>query len=502
MAKFAGKATLSSRKSSEYARLAGKPFLTRYYEGSLVDDDWVIEILDVLNRKTGPSSDFGRHLEAIKMEFSRASVEARESGPQLSDRLSSGLTASPKLSRKRRMQTSTSDKQATPMTVQDRQIERWSIASYDLQYLLKCDFAQGRPACTARRQQALELFKKVLLRMAKTGPTEEAFTAWVETIPEARSFLLAATSVTEARALLPNLLMCFSPDDSLADNEQLMRVALVKLHKWLNAIVQAGSEEEHAFFVSVPEGLDVRNTFGKSLGVSPPGAVTVPLQTLLLSLQTNPMKKDFLRLWELRTGLVVNQVLGLNVNRSSTKFPTSFLQGHQASLPLIYNLNSKAKTTLQSLVPVHPGDTLWLVHAFLSEEFPEGGEVDCGNPTIDPQSPSVWTKVERFCSAPGYSNHPHLQELKALSQMAKAFGNDSKRAGTTLLSALELLRPPVGKTHKSVRVKLPGGPSKVIGKQIYQIGASAPSGVLQDHGFPQQETAYLNQKRAAREWET
>ncbi len=68
--------------------------------------------------------------------------------------------------------------------------------------------------------------------------------------------------------------------------------------------------------------------------------------------------------------------------------PTSYYEGRKLLFPLSYCNESKAECatgSLQRKIPLHPGDIRWLLDRFLSQEFPQGGTINCADPSISPK---------------------------------------------------------------------------------------------------------------------
>ena len=196
----------------------------------------------------------------------------------------------------------------------------------------------------------------------------------------------------------------------------------------------------------------------------------------------SPTRSAFLGIWETQTGLQLYKAIFPYTVETSSSIPSWYFEGRRAPLPLMFNLNTKAKDSLTALLPIQPGDALWVVNEFLAVEYPNGGEVDARHPNGDPHSTCLWKKLERllnkryrtvgatlisdrFIARSEFCHHPRIIELGALCRLAYGSAQDSTRSTSTMLSAIELLRPPVAKRITSR-------------KRVYTIAEVAPTGTI------------------------
>jgi hypothetical protein len=202
---------------------------------------------------------------------------------------------------------------------------------------------------------------------------------------------------------------------------------------------------------------------------------------------THPHGKHFLDLWEKQTGLKVDEAIEssqLSTSSSSEAvIPTSYFTGNLSRpLPVCQEYNANAKKAVRTLLPVYPGDTLWLMHEFFTDTYPQGGEVRITNPAEDTSRESVYDKLAIFLRKPLYRQHPFITSLRALVELSRNGGLDKKKATSTIKSAADVLRgfktPP---TTVSIRGKdVVSGKSIVIGLTRFSINAIAPGGVIAD----------------------
>jgi hypothetical protein len=160
--------------------------------------------------------------------------------------------------------------------------------------------------------------------------------------------------------------------------------------------VMPQSDSDKRFIFFVPKGIDIKDQTGKSIdayelkGLKQAGkqagkgraAVypTLSIATLVATLVNHLHGKHFLDLWEQQTGLKVKDVLKSSQlfasSSSEAVIPTDYFTSNPSRpLPVCLNYNANAKKTVRGLLPVYPGDCLWLLHEFWTDTYPEGGEV-------------------------------------------------------------------------------------------------------------------------------
>lgn len=138
----------------------------------------------------------------------------------------------------------------------------------------------------------------------------------------------------------------------------------------------------------VPEGIDIRDSSGRSMSTSGIRRVTLPLSNLVSTLVDNPLKTEFIQLWERETGLQCDDVLfsadivqpatpdsALSHNVSQV-IPKSFFTGRSEPFDSTQGQKKLKINKLQKLLPFQPGDAGWLINRFLEQYYPNGGEVN------------------------------------------------------------------------------------------------------------------------------
>ena len=111
--------------------------------------------------------------------------------------------------------------------------------------------------------------------------------------------------------------------------------------------------------------------------------VTLPIATVLLMLDGVPKEKPhFIKLWEKHSGTTVDAALTMGQLRPyeltapALRYPPSFFAGSRKPFQIIGRLYQKNIPEMEKAVlPCQPGDALWLVHKFLEDTFPEGGDL-------------------------------------------------------------------------------------------------------------------------------
>ena len=151
----------------------------------------------------------------------------------------------------------------------------------------------------------------------------------------------------------------------------------------------------------VHEGVDIRNANGTSLGSnSISRLVTMPLAGLTLALQGHVEKDAFFELWQQQTGESFEDALFTDrdpAQQTSTAdkiYPKSFFAGRSEGLDTGARKSAATRVLrMQALLPLQPGDALWLLDRFLTQHYPQGGEINACNPATFPAADSVWTKL-------------------------------------------------------------------------------------------------------------
>lgn len=260
---------------------------------------------------------------------------------------------------------------------------------------------------------------------------------------------------------------------------------------------------------SVPEGIDIRDQSGASIKPSHeikgprqrgsmPGTEypTLAVASLVVALQSHPHGSDFLELWEQQTGPTVDSAMSqptVTAQAGEEVIPASYYAANPSRvLPSIMMLNEKAKRNIRALLPVYPGDYMWLIHKFLESVYPQGGEIFMSNPSEDLSGNSMWTKLSAFLQEPLYRNHPYLRDIRSLTEIVRSGGTAATRASHTFKGALMVLRNATG-ADKSSTVRVKQGPNvgKIIGFKKSFVSATAPAGVIAPVDDPVLETVPL-----------
>ncbi|KAI1608132.1 hypothetical protein EDD36DRAFT_500098 [Exophiala viscosa] len=268
-----------------------------------------------------------------------------------------------------------------------------------------------------------------------------------------------------------------------------------ELYELHNFQIPAGcvplTSDDPRFLFMVADGLDIRDSSGRSMGTGKDRHITLPVHQLVNSLMSNPLQGEFLGLWERMTGLKVDQVLtsGASVTPASRQgshpqaggsLPKSFFAGRQLAMETTVNRLSKDKRIagLKQNLPFRPGDAGWLIHKFIQHQYPNGGLIDLGNPSMFANSPSVWTHFASFLQLARYYNHPHRANLEAACRMASGPPGPGGAGGgivTNFIVMMNVLRPPVKQSVASTRTT--GGRKT---KTVLTVAQQFPANVVMD----------------------
>ena len=133
---------------------------------------------------------------------------------------------------------------------------------------------------------------------------------------------------------------------------------------------------------------------------------------------------------------------------AASPFDSSYYQGRQ----LIYKMSycngssaSAAASNLQKGFPLHRGDFLWLLDQYLRQEFPDGGIMNCADPSVFADIGSVWPSISRFCTVSTFSRHPSADYLHTVAERASQGTYSTMQAVVSLNAALVVLRTSVVK---------------------------------------------------------
>lgn len=265
--------------------------------------------------------------------------------------------------------------------------------------------------------------------------------------------------------------------------------------------VMPSKDTEKRFIFFVPEGIDIRDGEGNSIkpqhevkGKRQKGTTQKPLyptlsvSALVFSLQSHPHGSDFLELWEQQTGLSIDDALNTasgqqappQIEPGEAVIPASYYSsGSSRALPPVSSWGKKAKSAAHDLLPVYPGDSMWLLHKFLEDAYPQGGEVYFSNPAEDWSGNDVWIKLAAFLQQALYSKHPFIREIRSLTEMVRNGGTDAKKVTSNLKSVIAVLCDTTAPQKSgTMRVKTGPNPGKVVGFLKLFISSSAPIGAL------------------------
>jgi hypothetical protein len=267
--------------------------------------------------------------------------------------------------------------------------------------------------------------------------------------------------------------------------------------------VMPQTNNDKRFIYFVPEGVDIKDQNRRSIDAyelkglkqagkqagkrSTPVYPTLSIATLVATLVTHPHGKDFLDLWEKQTELKVDEAIESSQLSASSSgeavIPINYFTANPPrALPVCQEYNANAKKAVRGLLPVYPGDALWLMHEFWTDAYPQGGEVRITNPAEDTSGESVYDKLAIFLRKLLYRQHPFGTSLRALVELSRNGGLDKKKATSTIKSSADVLRGfTKAPTTGTIRVKAAvGGKSMVIGITRFSINAIAPNGVIAD----------------------
>lgn len=131
---------------------------------------------------------------------------------------------------------------------------------------------------------------------------------------------------------------------------------------------------------SVPEGIDIMTKGVTSSTVAATGRlVTMPHENL---------GSRFNFQLEVLQGVPPHEKEGRAI-------PASFFGGRAEPLRTKYTKADRNSVSIEDLIPIQPGDGLWLLHQIVLQIYPNGGELYCGNPTHRPGSGdnSIWAQL-------------------------------------------------------------------------------------------------------------
>lgn len=220
-------------------------------------------------------------------------------------------------------------------------------------------------------------------------------------------------------------------------------------------------------------GINIRNNASESVGSRKPIATgnskneTIPISSILLSMSEKADMALFLDHWEDLSGSYVDDTLsgqGLGevatgpLYQTEPYYPMSFFESSRSKRALPFTCKSLRTdtfaghlATLRNTLPANPGDLLWLIDRFLSEEFANGGAVKLMSGSEHEQS--IYRLISKFCSKAKYKHHPHLRTLKAMVSVVEMGATERLIATNALTFAFNVLRSPCKKQSRSLNVK-------------------------------------------------
>jgi hypothetical protein len=205
----------------------------------------------------------------------------------------------------------------------------------------------------------------------------------------------------------------------------------------------------------------------------------------------------FLDHWQNMTGLIVNEVLeGRTLSAAPGPdpepfYPKSFFDASRTNRGLPFTKKSLRKPdytaylgSVRASLPANPGDLLWLMHQFLSEHYPNGGNIDLASGTE--HRDSVYKSLTTFCAKATYKHHPHLQTLKAFVSIVEQGASERLIATNAFCFALEVLRDGFSKKSKTLILKV-DGQRKDSTRFVAEVGRNTPSGAVRSWDEPDLE---------------
>lgn len=224
-------------------------------------------------------------------------------------------------------------------------------------------------------------------------------------------------------------------------------------------------DTRHIHFVQ--DGIDIRTADGRPLKAQGT-TCTVPLSQVRLMLKGD-IQQAFIKLWERETHLdpensesVGNEAKQDASVLSGPYYPAeAFDPGPKGRKNQKLDVGSRGVTInekkavehIKAYLPLQAGDELWLLHKFLTEQYPNAGRMDASNPNVIPNADSAWTRLSAFCSLPKYRQHPMQQHLKDVADMALEVRNTAGCDTMLKLAIEQFLRPGSVRERKQVWIK-------------------------------------------------
>ncbi|KAK5943300.1 hypothetical protein PMZ80_004307 [Knufia obscura] len=158
----------------------------------------------------------------------------------------------------------------------------------------------------------------------------------------------------------------------------------------------SAADTRHIHFVA--DGIDIRTAQGVSLKKH--GSCTLPLGHIRLMLQNDGTLGKFLELWPREAGMNTDHNPDLKPDDGDKDEDEGSYDPADVFRP---QPRARANEALQlggTYLSLQSGDLLWLFHELLQDQYPAGGVLDAGNPTIIPGTDSVWTRLLAFLQNP------------------------------------------------------------------------------------------------------
>ena len=128
--------------------------------------------------------------------------------------------------------------------------------------------------------------------------------------------------------------------------------------------------------------------------------------------------------------------------------PASYFEGRQLLFKMSYcnaTVATSASQKIQKSFPLQMGDSFWLLDQFLLHNFPNGGTLNCADPSIFPDVGSIWPKLITFCGRGQLSQHPYAGFWMAVAMRASDGTYGLMQNVVSLEAALKILRTSIDK---------------------------------------------------------
>lgn len=207
--------------------------------------------------------------------------------------------------------------------------------------------------------------------------------------------------------------------------------------------------------------------------------------------------KLFLEHWEDMTGSTVSATLGPIapgevvapfLDQTEPFYLKEFFGASLTKGSLPFSCKSLRKpdynghlSTIRETLPANPGDLLWLLDRFLSECFPDGGDIDLASGSE--HRDSVYLVMSQFVSKATYKHHPHFYTLKAFIHIVEMGATERLIATNALSLAFEILREPFSRKRKTLILKV-DGKRKDSTHFVVELGTNVPKNCIAEWEVP------------------